>query len=96
MSVDGEYNSVHEVNAVVEHLGPDDPHGNAFRAEATPPRTEPEARRAAGPLKRRGRTISNLSVSNAWGGPGRKSSGLVRTSCPLSILGPTSCDGPDS
>ena len=69
MSVDGEANSVHEVNTVAEALGPDNPHGNAFYVESTALKTELEAQRIIDPLKGRYWKISNPSVVNALGSP---------------------------
>ena len=51
MCVDGEDNTVYEVNTVAEPPGPDNPHGNAFYAEKTPLRTEWEAQRVIDPMK---------------------------------------------
>ena len=69
MSVDGEGNTVSEVNTVAEPLGPDNPHANAFYAEATLLRTESEAQRVIDPLKGRYWVVSNPSVKNALGHP---------------------------
>ncbi len=69
MSVDGEGNVVHEVNTVAEPLGPDNPHGNAFYAEATPLKTELEAQRVVDPMSGRYWTVSNPSVENGLGRP---------------------------
>ena len=69
MSVDGEANSVHEVNTVAEAPGPDNPHGNAFYAESTPLKTELEAQRIIDPLRGRYWKVSNPSVVNALGTP---------------------------
>ena len=69
MSVDGEANSVHEVNTVAEAPGPDNPHGNAFYAESTPLKTELEAQRIIDPLRGRYWKVSNPSVVNVLGTP---------------------------
>ena len=70
LSVDGESNSVHEVNTVSEPLGPDNPHGNAFYAEATLLKTEVEAQRVVDPMRgRRYWVASNPSVGNELGTP---------------------------
>ncbi len=69
MSVDGEANSVHEVNTVAEAPGPNNPHGNAFYVESTPLKTEQEAQRIIDPLKGRYWKVSNPSVVNALGSP---------------------------
>ncbi len=69
MSVDGEANSVYEMNTVAESLGPDNPHGNAFYVESTPLKTELEAQRIIDPLKGRYWKVTNPSVVNALGSP---------------------------
>ncbi len=69
MSVDGEANTVYEVNTVAEPLGPDNPHGNAFHAEATPLKTELAAQRVIDPMSGRYWVVSNPSVENALGRP---------------------------
>ena len=69
LSVDGEGNSAYEVNTVAEPPGPDNPHGNAFYAVATPLKTEDEAQRVIDPLQGRYWLVANLSVENALGRP---------------------------
>ncbi|MXZ91189.1 MAG: primary-amine oxidase [Chloroflexi bacterium] len=69
MSVDGEDNSVFEVNTVAEPPGPDNPHGNAFYAEKAALRTEWEAQRVVDPMKARYWLVSNPAVTNALGQP---------------------------
>ena len=69
MSVDGEDNSVYEVNTASEPIGPDNPHGNAFFAEATVFKTELEAQRVIDPMSGRYWMVSNPSVANALGQP---------------------------
>ena len=69
LSVDGEGNSAYEVNTVAEPPGPDNPHGNAFYAVATPLRTEEEAQRVIDPLQGRYWLVANPSVENALGRP---------------------------
>ena len=69
MSVDGESNTAYEVNTVAEPLGPDNPHGNAFYAEATPLKTELAAQRVIDPLSGRYWVVSNPSVKNALSQP---------------------------
>ena len=69
MSVDGESNTAYEVNTVAEPLGPDNPHGNAFYAEATPLKTELVAQRVIDPLSGRYWVVSNPSVKNALSQP---------------------------
>ena len=69
MGVDGEANSVYEVNTVAEPLGPDNPHGNAFFAESTLLATESEAQRVINSLSGRYWMITNPSVRNALDQP---------------------------
>ena len=69
MSVDGESNTAYEVNTVAEPLGPDNPHSNAFYAEATPLKTELAAQRVIDPLSGRYWVVSNPSVKNALSQP---------------------------
>ena len=69
MSVDGESNTAYEVNTVAEPLGPDNPHGNAFYAEATLLKTELAAQRVIDPLSGRYWVVSNPSVKNALSQP---------------------------
>ena len=69
MSVDGEDNSVYEVNTVSEPIGPDNPQGNAFFAQTTLFKTELEAQRVIDPMSGRYWMVSNPSVANALGQP---------------------------
>ncbi len=69
MSVDGEANTVYEVNTVAEPPGTENPHANAFYAEATPLRTELAAQRVIDPMKGRYWVVSNPAVKNALGQP---------------------------
>ncbi len=64
MSVDGESNSVYEVNAVAEPRGPDNPQGNAFYADKTLLSTESEAQRMVNPDSARYWLVSNSSARN--------------------------------
>ena len=70
MCVDGEANSVYEVNTVAEPPGPDNPHGNAFYAEKTLLGTEHEAQRVVDPMRGRYWLVSNTSTNNALGPAG--------------------------
>ena len=65
MDVDGEENTVYEVNTVAEPPGPDNPHLNAFYAEKTALRTELEAQRVIDPMTGRYWLVSNSRVSNS-------------------------------
>ena len=69
MGVDGEANSVYEVNTEAEPLGPDNPHGNAYFAKSTLLSTESEAQRTVNPMTGRYWVIANPSVRNALGQP---------------------------
>ena len=57
------------MNTVAEPPGPDNPHANAFYAEATPLKSELSAQRVVDPLKGRYWVVSNPSVKNALGQP---------------------------
>ena len=69
MTVDGPLNAVYEVNTVADPPGPENPHDNAFRAEATLLRSEAAAQRTVDPLRGRFWTIVNPSVRNRLGQP---------------------------
>jgi primary-amine oxidase len=67
--VDGEANSVYEVNTLSLPRGPENPHGNAFRAEETLLGDERSARRAVSGATARFWKIANTRVRNRLGGP---------------------------
>jgi len=69
MSVDGPQNSVYEVNTVSLPRGPSNPHGNAFRAEATLLATEQEARRSVNASSARFWQVVNPNRKNRLGQP---------------------------
>ena len=69
MCVDGDNNSVYEVNTVAAPPGPDNPHNNAFYAEKNLLSTEHEAQRVVDPMSGRCWVVSNTSTSNALGQP---------------------------
>ena len=69
MAIDGNHNSVYEVNTEPVPLGPDNPHGNACYAKATLLSTEQEAQRTIDPFKGRYWKITNPSVPNSLGQP---------------------------
>ena len=69
MSVDGDANTVQEVNTVAEPLGPDNPHANAFYAQATTLKSEVEAQRVIDPMSGRYWVVTNPSSANALGRP---------------------------
>jgi primary-amine oxidase len=69
LDVDGTANTVQEVDVVPVPVGPDNEHGNAFRAVATPLRRESEAQRVIDPAAARTWQVVNPSVRNALGQP---------------------------
>jgi primary-amine oxidase len=69
MSIDGENNSVYEVNTVPLPLGPDNPQGNAFVAQKTLLSSELAAPRLIDPFTARYWQISNPKVFNRLGQP---------------------------
>lgn len=69
MCVDGEHNSVYEVNTQAEPIGTNNPYGNAFYAESTLLKTELEAQRIIDPFAGRYWKIVNSAVNNALGQP---------------------------
>ena len=69
MAVDGEANSIEEVNTVSVPRGPDNPHRNAFRAEATRLPSELAARRSVNGASARFWRIVNDIRRNRLGHP---------------------------
>jgi primary-amine oxidase len=69
MCVNGERNSVYEVDSVALPAGPDNPHGNAWRARRTLLANESEAQRTVDPLAGRYWTVVNPAVRNHVGQP---------------------------
>jgi len=69
LCVDGENNSVYEVNTEAEPIGSDNPHGNAFFAKSTLLATESEAQRIVDPFTGRYWKFVNPSVLNTMGQP---------------------------
>jgi primary-amine oxidase len=69
MCVDGERNSVYEVNSVALPSGPGNPDGNAWRAQRTLLANESEAQRTVDPLTGRCWRVVNPSVHNRVGQP---------------------------
>jgi len=69
MMVDGLDNSVYEVNTVADPPGPENPHANAFHAEATLLRSEKQAARVVDPLAARFWKVVNPAVKNRLGEP---------------------------
>jgi primary-amine oxidase len=69
MAVDGQTNSIYEVNTEPLPLGPENPHGNACIAKSTLLATEQEAQRTIDPFKGRYWKIVNPSKLNHVGYP---------------------------
>jgi primary-amine oxidase len=69
MMVDGPDNSVYEINTVADAPGPENPHHNAFHAEATLLASEARAQRLLDPLAGRFWKVVNPSVRNRLGEP---------------------------
>jgi primary-amine oxidase len=69
VTIDGPLNAVYEVNTVADPPGPENPHHNAFRTEASLLRSEAVAQRTADPLRGRFWKIVNPSVRNRLGQP---------------------------
>jgi primary-amine oxidase len=69
MNVDGEKNSVYEVNTAGQPRGPGNPHGNAYRAEATLLATEKAAQRSVNADTARFWRIVNPGRTNRLGQP---------------------------
>ena len=67
--VDGGGNSVAEVNAVPDPIGPENPQGTLFRTVATPLRREQEAMRDVDPSTSRHWKVSNPGKTNRLGIP---------------------------
>lgn len=67
--LDGTANSVYEVNSIAEPLGPENPYGNAFYAEATLLPTEQAAQRLIDPFQARYWKVVNPTVTNRLGQP---------------------------
>ena len=69
MDIDGQPNSVYEVNTVAEPLGSENPYGNAFYADSTLLRTEQQAQRIIDPLAGRFWKVVNSNLHNRLGQP---------------------------
>jgi primary-amine oxidase len=69
LDIDGEQNSAHEVNTLSVPPGSENPHGNAFYAQATPLLTEAVAQRNTNPLSARFWRVVNDSRKNDLNGP---------------------------
>lgn len=67
MMVDGLANSVYEVNSEAVPVGPENPHGNAWRATETLLASESQARRRVDPLVGRYWKVVNPDIRNAVG-----------------------------
>ena len=69
MAVDGDRNSVVEIDVVSDPMGPENPYGNAFRTVRTPLNHESEAARNADATRSRVWKIQNSEKLNALGEP---------------------------
>jgi primary-amine oxidase len=69
LDVDGVDNSVYEVNMVTSPAGPENPHGNAFRAEATLLASETQAKRKVSAATSRFWRVVNPARKNRLGQP---------------------------
>ena len=67
--LDGDRNSVYEVDAVPLPVGPENPHGTVFRSVATPLRSEREAQRLVDSSRSRCWKVLNPEVRNRLGEP---------------------------
>ncbi|GAA1974037.1 primary-amine oxidase [Amycolatopsis minnesotensis] len=69
MTVDGDRNSLHEIDVAGVPTGDDNPYGNAFTWHSTPLRTEHEAMRTADPARARVWEIRSSDKTNRLGIP---------------------------
>ncbi len=69
MNLDGENNSVYEVNTEAEPISKDNPYGNAFAAKSTLLATELAAQRVINPMSGRYWKVVNPDVHNSLGQP---------------------------
>jgi len=69
MSVDGQHNSVYELEVVPEPRGHSNPQGNGFYSTKTLLATESEAQRVIAPFNARCWIVSNCSAQNELGQP---------------------------
>ena len=67
LDIDGDENTVYEVHTESAPAGTENPYGNAFRAVATPLRSEHEAQQRIDPLSARQWRIANDGVRNGLG-----------------------------
>ena len=68
-AVDGDSNSLYEVNAVADPIGPKNPNGTIFRSVPTPLTSEKEATREVNPATSRYWKVENPSSLNQLGQP---------------------------
>jgi primary-amine oxidase len=69
LDIDGEANTVVEVDAVAPPLGPENPYGGAFTTAETPLARESVARRLVDPIRSRYWKVINEGAPNRLGGP---------------------------
>src|SRR5205814_7084337 len=70
LAVDGPQNAVYEIDMTTRPRGPENPHGNAFRAEATLLSSELQARRRVNPSASRFWRVVNHGKHTRLGPPG--------------------------
>ena len=68
-SIDGEANSIYEVETEADAIGGDNPHGNAFRVRRKLLTSELDAQRVINPLAGRSWVVVNPRVKNRMGTP---------------------------
>ena len=81
LDIDGRANTALEVNTRSAPAGPENPHDNAFFAEATPMARESAARRDVNPASARFWRVVNESRKNASAAPSLIACAPVKTSC---------------
>ena len=93
MAVDGQKNTVTEVDVVTHPSGPDNPFGNAFGPVYNKLKTEKEAQRTAAPEKARAWLVENPSKLNSISG---KPVGYKLVPFSIGAAQPTLLTGPES
>jgi primary-amine oxidase len=69
LDIDGDANTVYEVDSMAPPMGPDNPYGGAFVTQETPLDTESAARRVVDPFRSRYWKITNAGRRNRTGQP---------------------------
>lgn len=88
MCVDGDRNSVHEVDFEAAPVGPDNPYGNAVRITDRPLETEKAAQRRLDPARSRYWKVISAETRNALGSPTAYK--IVPSANTLPLLDPSS------